>query len=115
MKTIAMLGCLMLCTVVVGCDTQTEQDKILDQRVQEFRDDLAAWEAAQDASYALADTLEEGMPYDGIVELFGSTGEQKMNAQAGEIQRTIFEWALDGDVFVKATFDDGILKKWETN
>ena len=115
MKIIAMLVGLALCTVLVGCDTQTEGEKIQEQNVQNIKDAQAAWEATQEASYEHVDRLEEEMSYERVVEILGSTGKQKMSAQMGTVQRTIYEWALDGDVFVKATFDDGFLKKWDSN
>lgn len=114
-KTIAMLGCLMLCAGLVGCDRKTEREKTQEQTVQSIIDEQTAWDAAQDASYAIVDSVTEEMSYDQVVEMLGSTGEQKMNAEANGIRRTIYEWTLDGDVFVKGTFSDGILKKWETN
>ena len=110
-----MLVGLALCTVLVGCDTQTEGEKIQEQNVQNIKDAQAAWEATQEASYEHVDRLEEEMSYERVVEILGSTGKQKMSAQMGTVQRTIYEWALDGDVFVKATFDDGFLKKWDSN
>lgn len=115
MKKIAMLAGLALCTVLVGCDTQTEGEKIQEHNAQTIKDAQASWEATQEASYAQVDQLEEEMSYERVVEILGSAGKQKMNAQMGAIQRTVFEWALEGDVFVKATFDDGFLKKWESN
>ena len=115
MKIIAMLVGLALCTALMGCDTQTEGEKIQEQNVQNIKDVQSAWEATQEASYERVDQLEEEMSYKRVVEILGSTGKQKMNAQMGAIQRTVFEWALEGDVFVKATFDDGFLKKWESN
>ena len=115
MKIIAMLVGLALFTVLVGCDTQTEGEKVQEEQVQNIKDAQAAWEATQEASYERVDQLEEEMSYERVVGILGSAGKQKMNAQMGAIQRTVFEWALEGDVYVKATFDDGFLKKWESN
>lgn len=115
MKTIATLGWIVLCMVLAGCDTQTEEEKVRAVRIQEYKDEKAEFQAMQDASYARVDQLEEKMSYERVVEILGDTGVRKMSAKAGTIERTIFEWTLDGDIFVKATFDDGILKKWASN
>jgi len=100
---------------LVGCDSKTEKEKALDEYVQKVEDQKAEWESMQDASHARVDQLEEKMSYERVVEILGDTGVRKMSAKAGTIERTIFEWTLDGDIFVKATFDDGILKKWASN
>lgn len=115
MKTIAMLGWIVLCAALVGCDTKTENQKANDLRVQKVQDEKAEWKAIQDASYARVDQLEEDMSYERVVEIFDDKGVQKMSAKMGDVERTIVEWALDGDIFVKATFDDGILEKWDSN
>lgn len=115
MKTIVTLGWIVLCMALVGCDTKTEKEKSLDRYVQGREDKEAAWQALQDASQARVDQLEEEMSYEEVVDIFDDKGVQKMSAKMGDVERTIVEWTLDGDIFVKATFNDGILTKWDTN